>query len=398
MEIIVAVSGGPDSMALLDILMKQDFDIVVAHVNYKVRDTADRDQQIVEEYCRTYEIPIEILEDKKSSKGNFQAYARDLRYQFINELAKKHQIKEVYVAHHLDDVLETYLLQKDRGITPTYYGIQERSKILDVVIVRPLLNKTKEELIYYCQKENIPYGIDESNETNDYKRNEIRNTKLNNLCIKEKIELKQNIDSLNLKLCDRQKETETNLIKFLETKSIKDLLILKDERSIDVLRLWFTRYKIYNVSFEEFSNILLFLKAEGNGEYVISDSFILDKSYGLLEIVSKNIEGYKYVFDKLIYTDKDYFKISNEGTSFDAVTLKDSDYPITIRNYRDGDKIKMTYGTKSINRFFIDKKIPLYLRKTWPVVLNAMGEVILVPGLGCNVTHYSNNPTLFVVK
>ena len=398
MKIIVAVSGGPDSMALLDILMKQDFDIVVAHVNYKVRETADRDQKIVEEYCLKHDIQIEILEDNNEAKGNFQAYARNLRYDFMNELIKKYNSKEVYVAHHLDDVLETYLLQKDRGITPTFYGIQERSPFKDFVIVRPLLNKTKEELVYYCERENIPYGLDESNESNDYKRNEIRNTSLSNLCIKEKIDLKQNIDEMNSNLIERQVDTKKRLELFVKTKSIINILEFKDEESIDLLRQWFASYNIFNISNDEFTNILLFLKAEGNGEYEISDTYLLMKSYGTLDIIDKDVENYLYVFDEIEYVEKNHFRISKEGSNFEAVTLKENDFPITIRNYRNGDKIVMTYGTKNINRFFIDKKIPQYLRKTWPVVLNATGEVILVPGLGCNVTHYSNNPTLFVVK
>ena len=89
---VVACSGGPDSMALLDQLNKQGKDIVVAHVNYKHRDTADRDEKIVKEYCKKYDIPVRVLYPVHE-KGNFQAWARDVRYAFFEEVADEFDTK-----------------------------------------------------------------------------------------------------------------------------------------------------------------------------------------------------------------------------------------------------------------------------------------------------------------
>ena len=90
---VVACSGGPDSMALLDQLNKQG-------------DTADRDEKIVKEYCKKYDIPVRVLYPVHE-KGNFQAWARDVRYAFFEEVADEFDTKLLYVAHQMDDVIET---------------------------------------------------------------------------------------------------------------------------------------------------------------------------------------------------------------------------------------------------------------------------------------------------
>ena len=104
------------------------------------------------------------------------------------------------------------------------------------------------------------------------------------------------------------------------------------------------------------------------------------KEYDLIN-VSNLVEDYEYVFNKfneIQSKDYRYFKIRKKGSSFNALTLKESDFPISIRNYRSGDKIRMTYGYKQINRYFIDKKIFLKDRISYPIIVNRSDEVILV--------------------
>ena len=184
---VVACSGGPDSMALLDQLNKQGKDIVVAHVNYKHRDTADRDENIVKEYCRKYDIPVRVCYPVHE-KGNFQAWARDVRYAFFEEVADEFDTKLLYVAHQMDDVIETYLFQKNRNMICDWYGLKEKSVRHGYQIVRPLLNFTKSELQQYCNDNGVSFGIDESNLTNHYTRNVIRHTQIEKMDRKEKEE------------------------------------------------------------------------------------------------------------------------------------------------------------------------------------------------------------------
>ena len=109
---LVAVSGGSDSMALLDMLYKNGENLVVCHVNYDVRESALRDEEIVRKYCEKRNIKLEVLKgfvyDKKD--GNFENWARVIRYNFFKEMYKKYNCKYLYVGHNLDDLLETYFI------------------------------------------------------------------------------------------------------------------------------------------------------------------------------------------------------------------------------------------------------------------------------------------------
>ena len=105
-----------------------------------------------------------------------------------------------------------------------------------------------------------------------------------------------------------------------------------------------------------------------------------------------------YCYEKVVFETTPYFTIAPVGGSCEALTLYKEDYPITIRNAQPNDEIRLRFGTKKLNRWFIDRKIPKKERKIWPVVVNAAGNVILVPKIGCDIAHCSNNPTLFVIK
>lgn len=397
-KIIVAVSGGPDSMALLDILRKQGNKCVVAHVNYQLRDTALRDQNIIEDYCKKHKLILELSLANNIKAGNFQAEAREHRYNFMQKLAYKHDIKDVYVGHHQDDVLETYLMQKQRNITPDYYGIKESITYKDINIIRPLLNCTKEALISYCLKNNVQFGVDESNLESHYKRNKIRNEVLSKLPKNKKADLILEITSKNKELEKIKKQTKNALAKFKEKYYINNLLALETNLIINVLRLWFSEYNIFNISDEEFLSIIDFIKAKQNNEYLINKSFSLFKEYETLVIASNLDYNYNYTFNEVVYKDFKHFKITSKGTSFEGVTVSSSDFPITIRNFKDGDTIRMKYGRKKVSRWFIDNKIGLSQRRSWPIVLNRDNEIILVPEIGCNITHFSNNCNMFVVK
>ena len=120
---ILAVSGGPDSMFLLDKMRSEGFNLVVAHVNYKKRENSDYDEKLVRNYCQKHSLLYEVYQfqgSEYSSINNFQDKARRIRYDFCQELAQKYQTKYIAVAHHLDDHLETYLLQKQRNSLVEY--------------------------------------------------------------------------------------------------------------------------------------------------------------------------------------------------------------------------------------------------------------------------------------
>ena len=387
-KVLVAVSGGPDSMALLD-MVKDKYKIYVAHVNYHHRDSAKRDEDIVRKYCVKYNIPFFVKDYVEVSSGNFQENARIFRYEFFKELIDKYELDCVLTAHHKDDLIETYLMQKKRNSHVYYYGLKEGVEVFGIRIVRPLLKYTKLDLKLYCDNHNIAYGIDESNLGNDYTRNKIRHEIIDNMSLEDKDKLINEINLIN-----RENELLNNKCKAF----INGRTSISVEEFIgydDLIRLLRTFIGI-SISKKQCNDLIRQIRTADSFVILIENKYLC-KEYGNISVYPKE-DDYCYVLDDFKCFDTKYFKLSKSGSRFESVHLNNYDYPITIRNYKEGDSIKMRYGTKKINRFFIDNKISHRDRKMWPLMLNSKGDVILVPGIGCDRYHYSTNDVVYMVK
>lgn len=393
---VIGVSGGPDSMALLDLCRRKGLSFLVAHMNYQKRETALRDEEIVKTYCARYAIPCYVKKQNKPCKGNFQAFARKERYHFYQQLLEEHHGDAVLLAHHLDDHLETYLMQQERGSPGVYYGIQEATVIYGCRILRPLMMYTKQELLAYCIEHQVPYGFDESNFTDDYARNRIRHMFIDNMNRKEKDALAKEIDEKNQELLAANKQADA----FLASWQYDAASLMKQPEAMQrcVLRTWIYQNSKQHIAKKLLEELLEALLKANNWTRDIGKGYCMSKEYGLVHIHEQHMPSYAYVLDTLICMDTPYFHLCKDGKSTEALTLYPQDFPITIRNVEKGDAIELRFGRKKVHRWFIDRKIPSWERKRWPVVVNAQGNVILVPQIGCDIAHFSNNPSIFVVK
>jgi tRNA(Ile)-lysidine synthetase-like protein len=383
---VVACSGGPDSMALLDQLNKQGKDIVVAHVNYKHRDTADRDENIVKDYCEKYDIPVRVCYPVHE-KGNFQAWARDVRYAFFEEVADAFDAKILYVAHQMDDVIETYLFQKNRNMICDWYGLKEKSIRQGYQIIRPLLNFTKSELQQYCNENGVSFGIDESNLTNHYTRNVIRHTQIEKMSRDEK-------EAWILKI---QNENEVWQIKRKVIEEFfkdwnKDVDSLLDQEDAWLYLDTFLFHSLHHHFSKKYMEELC-VQLKGNVLIEI-ENFLLERHGGKLYFMPRPKDVY-YKLDELEFKDYADFVIKNEGKTIEMFSVDATDFPLVIRRVRANDTIQMRFGNKNVHRFFVDRKISKIYRKYWLVVENNVGNVIFVPGLGCDVRHYSQNQQFY---
>ncbi|MGL5591452.1 MAG: tRNA lysidine(34) synthetase TilS [Mycoplasmoidaceae bacterium] len=175
---IAAVSGGPDSMAMLN-MFKNKIQ-AVAFVNYKKRIEADYEQKFVEEFCKENNIDffayIVDWKIEKNNINNFQANARKIRYEFFCEVSMKINNNNLLVAHNFNDFLETAYSQIEKKSKSLYYGIMQKSMYKNLKIFRPLLYVEKKYLEDYCIKNKVNYSIDHTNASDDYERN--RNRKI----------------------------------------------------------------------------------------------------------------------------------------------------------------------------------------------------------------------------
>lgn len=396
---IVAVSGGSDSMALLELTRQSKKSIIVAHVNYHKRISADRDEQGVHDYCVKYNIPFYKIDAKLSNTGNFQAAARNFRYQFFKELQMQYHAQGVLVAHHLDDVLETYLMQKNRGSIPAYYGIKEVVEIHGVSVYRPLLHLSKAQLIDICETYHVPYFEDESNLDTKYTRNKVRHEIVSKMSEAEKHVMYEEIKMENLRLFNERKCIENQLNQFtmgIPCGFIKGLPMVEAKQ---LLRIWIIQntHK-YTISNRQIEQVYDCIKKTNNWKIALTKEYELVCEYALLQINKVEQSQYTYTLLSITSMQTPYFKLQDYGKTIEGVMLYEDDFPITIRNFQQGDTIQLRYGKKKVSRFFIDRKIAPRERKQWPVIVNKQGKVIFVCGIGCDIEHYGNNFNMFVVK
>ena len=181
--IVVGVSGGPDSMALLYILNefknKMDLNIICAHVNHNKRKESEQEKIDLENYCKKNNITFEYIKVTNWGDDNFHNEARSVRYNFFEELVYNYGAKYLMTAHQGDDLIETILMRIVRGSTlKGYSGFSRIVDKGDYKIIRPLITVTKDEILKFDEKNGIQYAIDESNNEDHYTRNRYRHTVL----------------------------------------------------------------------------------------------------------------------------------------------------------------------------------------------------------------------------
>ena len=402
--IVTAISGGPDSMCLLDILIKvrksKKVNIVVAHVNHNVRVAESEFEKVqVENYCKDNNLIFEYMKIEKYENTNFHDYARSVRYNFFNKLVKKYNAKYLMTAHHGDDLMETVLMRIVRGSSLSgYAGFNKESKLKDYKIIRPLITKTKLEIQNYMDSNNLWYAIDKSNSKDVYTRNRYRKYILPKL--KDENE---NVHLKFLKFSEKISEVSNFLEKYtnkvydelIKDKKINIKSLLKEDKIVidNVLSKYLYSFYKNNIHLINDINIETIYNCMNNKKSSLSidlpGNFRFIKSYNLGYIMSdENKTIYKY---KL----KDSINIKGYGTIKKLESSKETDnnilyldsndiaLPLYVRCRKIGDKmhVKNMKELKKVKNIFIDCKIPIELRDTYPIVVDSNDNILWIPGL-----------------
>lgn len=179
--LVVAVSGGPDSLALLDLLYQikeqYHFRLLAAHLDHQLRLDSFKEEKVISAYCQNKS--IELISEKwpKSLQPlvGVEAAARKYRYNFLVKIMRNYQGDYLLTAHHMDDLLENILLKFIRSGNPSEMNsLRAISKMQGMTLLRPLLNVQKTDLLEYDKKKHIPYVIDQTNNEDDTLRNKLR--------------------------------------------------------------------------------------------------------------------------------------------------------------------------------------------------------------------------------
>ena len=398
---IVGVSGGVDSMALLDMLHQQGYSLHVCHVNYHLRHDSDEDMQVVQSYCLQNQIPYSIKEVNKESyqKGNFQNQARVIRYTFFYTIGRQVGTDTVLIGHHLDDQLETVYMQQSRNINGLL-GIQSPSYVHNMTIIRPLLQVCKQELYAYCQDNKIPYHEDYTNFQTDFTRDYVRNVIMGTLTQQQKQELLATSAKHNAqykKLCKEankyfQRYDRQGYINIAEVPEylLETIIYYMIQQKCDPTRI--TKTLIQEIIKQIYST-------KPNIQVSLPLNILFIKEYDNIYISKLERKAeYCLKYGDLVYDKHDYFSLRDHGPEDAGVYLSRSDFPITIRSSQPGDTIVTSGGRKKIARLFINAKVPKHLRQTWPIVTRRDGTIVLVPLLAKNINYLYLKPNLFVIK
>ena len=400
---LVALSGGADSVALLRVLISLGYKVEAVHCNFHLRaEESDNDENFCKELCSKNNIPLHLAHFDTLSYADLhhvsiEMAARDLRYNYFEQLRKDLSMNAVCVAHHKDDSVETVLLNLIRGT-----GINGLKGIVpkNGNVVRPLLCVSKSEIECYLDTIKQDYVTDRSNLIDDVQRNKVR---LNIIPMLQEINssASENIFKASEKIQNILPIIDESISRSKARVSVETPLLLRisinlllQEKSPEVL-LWsmlkgkgFSSPQVYQI----FENLTAQSGREWNSP---SHVLVFDRGFILVEPATQKVEFEKQIPEEGKYVFNEKYKVEvlkkqvDESFIIDKSLEKISldfdkvEFPLTIRNVRMGDwfiPFGMT-GKKLISDFLTDRKLSLLEKRRQLVIADRNGSVVWVVGL-----------------
>ena len=420
-KLLIAVSGGVDSVVLCDLCFQAGFNFEIAHCNFQLRgEDSEADEKFVVELAHKYNVKYHVVKfdtEKYAAeqKQNIQLAARNLRYNWFNEILENNtDIKHIVTAHHADDNLETILMNffKGTGINGLK-GIQSHHAGIGGKIVRPILFANKSELLDYANANHLPWREDVSNESSKYTRNFFRNQVIpliENVIPEAKANVQNNIKRFN----------DISVIYDNAIANIKSKLIEHkgNEIHIPVLKLLkldafetilFEIIKPFNFSAAQLNEVVHLLYAD-SGKYILSASHRILKNRNWI-IISPIVYSEETIF--IIEPNTTSINFGNHKMAIENITSKDFsndaaialldkkhiEFPLILRKWKQGDyfyPLGMT-KKKKLSRFFIDLKLSLVEKEnTW--VIESNKKIVWVVGKRIDNRFKITNATESVLK
>ena len=424
-KIVVAVSGGSDSVALLNILAMLSHEyrlsLVVAHINHGLRENAAREEQFVRGIAAEMGVvfeckSVDITLLKKGTGKCIEEMSREVRYEFLNDVVKKHGAQKIALGHNSNDQTETVLMNFLRGSGPT--GLKGMLPARDSVYIRPLLCVTRNEIISFLEFHGLPFVTDESNTNPAYLRNRIRHSLIPELKARYNPRLEESMKSIAeiMRAEDDYMKSVTskilsewgtaahgeigisipNLVKYhqaIQRRIMKHVLegLTKNSQGIGQTHVKAALNLVYsdhpgayvnlpcNIEVRREYNVLIIFKKEKSEKEIIKNrrndlryEVTLPGSVKMTEL------GKTMIFE---FVGGPIDMKSNGGKiafmDYDRISL-----PLVIRTVRPGDRIQPLgmKGMKKIKSVFIDEKIPLRHRKGITLLLD-QETVLWIAGL-----------------
>ncbi|MGI1806926.1 tRNA lysidine(34) synthetase TilS [Exiguobacterium sp. TDN 0502] len=381
--LVVGVSGGCDSMVLIDRLYREGYDVAIAHVHHGLREASDEEARFIESWAASRAIPFFMTRLDWTGRVSSQAACREARYAFFERIMEATARFRLILAHHQDDQVETLLIQLVRG-EANIDGIPDIRPFGNGWLHRPLLRESKQELLEYAEQYKVPWREDMSNAETTYLRNQIRHTVLPPLR-----ESRPGFEHATVAAAHARQRITREHATFVATY----LKRCQEERGFPIGRILelpadLQRFVLPTLTGETFSSDVItrfisWLRVDKGSDEVYYGNWRMRRAYGFLMQdrvirsmnddlpfqVGENLGTYHYG-EQMVR-----FSTGNQGIPLDAIT-----FPLTVRRPLPGDRIQLAVGSKKVSRILIDAKVPRYLRDHIPVVVDANGVILAVIG------------------
>lgn len=422
-SVVIGVSGGPDSIALLHILLKltpnYSLRLGIAHLNHCIRkEDSDKDAEFVASIAKKFNLPCYIKKENirkyhLEKKLSLEDAARRVRYSFFNSVAETNKFNKIALGHHCDDNAELVLMNLCRGSGPL--GLSGIPKVRDRKIIRPLIELKRSELIDFLDKNELQYVSDKSNKDTRYFRNRVRHNlipllktsynpkiidTLNRLSsivsseeewiedlilpVFEKVVLRSEDNTVTLSvsgLCQNHLAAQRRIIrKAVEIikGNLRRIRLSHIDSAISLLESRWAYGKLdfpNRIRIQRSGDILIITREKNALRGLDSKSNQASKITFLYEVVKPGSIFIKEAGVHMKFTEisidnlPDFGRTGQNTAFFDRESL---DFPLVLRNFEPGDHFKplgMT-GTKKVKKYFVDKKIPKAERAKCPILLS----------------------------
>jgi tRNA(Ile)-lysidine synthase len=404
-KILLAISGGLDSIVMLDLFAKTGYQFAIAHCNFQLRaDESEQDQIFVQKLAQKYQIPLfekyfDIKEITLKNKVSVQMLARELRYKWFSEILDTEGFAYIATAHHLNDSLETVLhnLAKGTGIS----GLRGILVKNELNVIRPLSFATRQQILTYSIENELVWREDSSNASDKYHRNLLRHEVVPVLK-----QINPNLEQTLATTLQRLQTVEKVYENYLENlrktffKRENNIFYLNLEDFPKDLVLVYEMIKDFGYGFSQSEQIFETLD-KTSGKQFHSEKYLLIKDRNQLVITSKPIEQPienqdkfhflidkqqetletplgNFIFQQILKVSNFEFKNNSNVAYLDADKLK---FPLLLRNWQQGDKFHPLgmNQNKKISDFLINLKTPLNL-KSRILVLISENKIVWVVG------------------
>ena len=410
-KFFIAVSGGIDSMVLVDLFRKSNYKFSILHCNFQLRgEESEAETQFLRNFCRANQIyySIRYFETEqyaKEQKLSTQLAARELRYNWFQEKLNQNNFQYLLTAHHADDNLETFLINLSRGT-----GLEGLTGIpaQNDYIIRPLLPFSRDEILAYAEENNLIWKEDSSNASDKYLRNKIRHqivpilkelhpTFLENFQkTQEFLNESQALieDEVNLKYNDVVQEDENKKVI-----SIGKLFELQNWKTY--LYHWLKPYRF--TAWNDIYNLVI----ANSGKQIFSDEYVLlkDRTSLLLFKKTNNFQSYflnEYEKSLKVPLKIAKSKVDNISNPSKHVIFVDEDklsFPLEIRKWNAGDVFYPSgmQGKKKLSKFYKDEKYSLFDKENqWLLCSN--NEIVWVIGKRADERFIATETTHNIIK